>query len=283
MSEHGADDSDEDMFFGGPTESSFMFNVTGGTPSPISKKSEAQVELPKKYKPRDSGIVLSDDDDIGAGKAYLNVMPKASRSDGSIYSDGDEGLVTPGAGPSPVSGWPEAAVVVNSFFDEMSENVVGHGESELNVDEFILRTLAAGAKGPQEGAKKVPGTPVKKVKTTHFGGERPWQSAVANKVGFGVELGGRNGPRKSLPAAFPMDMNVDDSEGEGEEISPSMRRPAASMKENVRDDSTNLPRARWLMRRSSSGAFSSSESSVGTPTGLRGRGTFLVDYFRYVD
>ena len=40
------------------------------------------------------------------------------------------------------------------------------------------------------GMKKMPGTPVKKVKTSHnFGGDRPWQSAVAAKVGFGFGFG----------------------------------------------------------------------------------------------
>ena len=75
--------------------------------------------LPKKYKLRDSGVVLTDDEEnglhFGLGSAtsgdYLNVMPRASTSVNSIYSD-VHGLVTPGAGPGSGSGWPESAIVV---------------------------------------------------------------------------------------------------------------------------------------------------------------------------
>jgi mitosis inhibitor protein kinase SWE1 len=259
------------MFFAGPPDTSFNFSVTEDTPSPRNKK----IFFQKKYKPRDSGVVLSDEED---GR-YFGVMPKASTSIGSLYSSGDEGLVTPGTGPSPGSGWPQAAVVVSSFFDEMSEGVLdgNAGAGEGNVDEFILRTLAAGAKGTHdgEGPKKIPGTPVKKVRTSYMGGERPWQSAVTRKVGWGFELGGgRNVPRKSLPAAFPgWDKRGvgTDSDSDEEIISPSLRK-----EQNMQQGSkelTALPRSRWLVRRSSSGAISSgSESLLGTPTGLGGQG-----------
>jgi hypothetical protein len=116
-------------------------------------------------------------------------MRKASTSIGSLYSLGDEGLVTPGTGPSPWSGWPQAAVVVSSFFDEMSEGVLhgNTGAGEGNVDEFILRTLAAGAKGTHdgEGPKKIPGTPVKNVRTSY----RAVAERSGAEGGMGVRVG----------------------------------------------------------------------------------------------
>ena len=84
-----------------------------------------------------------------------------------------------------------------------------------SVDAFILKTLAAGGSVPSRNdtePKRVPGTPVKKVKTAHLVGgvQRPWQSAVAHKIGFkdfddgSVGNGkGKARPRPSLPAAFP--------------------------------------------------------------------------------
>ena len=56
----------------------------------------------------------------------------------------------------------------------------GGGNDDASVDVFILRTLAAVTKGLKErresegayGMKKMPGTPVKKVKTSHnLGGD----------------------------------------------------------------------------------------------------------------
>jgi len=296
------EDEDEDMFFGvGPQDSSFMFSVTEGTPSPRSKKTGKAV-LPKKYKPRDSGVVMTDDDEMGMAVSAsvsgdgLSVMPGASMSVNSICSDGDEGLVTPGVVPGIASGWPEATVVVSEFDDTGEKAVNGSldgGEGGVDVDAFILRMLATAAKGPRE-KRKVPGTPVKKIKTSYLKGDRPWQSAVANKVGLGFDWEAKKGkpPRKSLPAAFPalarkggkspMDPNTD-SEGEMEE-SPSGRkdkyvglglgRPSVPI---VKDELPVMQRTRWLMRRSSSGAFSSGSdtaSVIGTPTRVKGRGTF---------
>jgi mitosis inhibitor protein kinase SWE1 len=301
-SERGDDLDDEDMFFGdGPQDSSFVFSVTQGTPSPRSK-STGQAGLPKKYKPRDSGVMLlSDDEETGANVSgdLLSVMPAASISEGSIYSDAEDGLVTPGVGPGVVSGWPAVAV---GGFDDIGENSFGGGDDGVNA--FIMRTLAAGAKGQPDGPKKAPGTPVKKVKTTRLIVNRPWQSAVAAKVGLGFDVGGKvtgsGMPRKSLPAAFPtlgrkvgkVDLNVTDSEGEEEEeedASPSWRKDkyfgvglgrVSSSKENI----PALPRTRWLMRRSSSGAFSSGSdaSVVGTPTRLKGKGKPISDCLFYL-
>ncbi|KAG6833560.1 hypothetical protein H0H87_005211 [Tephrocybe sp. NHM501043] len=280
------EDYEQDIFFGGtPQESSFIFSVTEGTPSPTTKRMSTTT-LPRKYKPpRDSGIELSDDDDMPGD--YLNIMPGASTSIGSIQSDAEDNLVTPGFGPEAGSGWP--SVFVSGTDDAGSEE-------KLDVDAFIMRTLAAASKG-QEGKKKIPGTPVKKVKTTYLpGGARPWQSAVAAKVGprFDFE-GAKKGkvPRQSLPAAFPpmgklgrksTKLSLDqDTESDDDDDSPGKRgnyaglgigRPSASSSTPHDGNPLNF-RARWLMRRSSSGAFSSgseSISSLGTPTRANGKG-----------
>jgi mitosis inhibitor protein kinase SWE1 len=308
----------------GPGDSSFVFSVTEGTPSPRTRSSTGA--LPKKYNLRDSGVVLSDEEDqdprmgfgfglSGSGSTsgeFLSVMPRASTSVSSLYSDGDEGLVTPGAGPGMGSGWPEAGVVVGSLLDE-GEIGTGVGRDEGGVDAFILRTLVAGAGagGKREGKRVPPGTPVKKVRAGRLGvGERPWQSAVASKVGGEAWARERKVPRKSLPAAFPglgkkgggsgVDLGDTDSE-EGEDVSPSWRRKErygdvglgrpsarAASKENERGQlGTRGSGARggggWLMRRSSSGAFSfgSGESVIGTPTGPRERGECLCPLGRF--
>lgn len=263
---------DEDMLFEGPTESSFVFSITEGTPSPRSQKGKEGL-LPSKYKPRDSGIVLSDDESIPARNSAL------SRSSSSIYSDNDNGddLVTPGVVPGALSGWPRISGVddahLHSFNQSHPYQYFNHDEDD--VDAFILRTLEAGGKPSTTEGKKPPGTPVKKLKS-HFGldGGRPWQSAVASKIGFsfdGVEGGKGNTkkPRKSLPAAFPLPLvkgntmttktGGSDTEEDEETISPSSRKQYKGL-------GLGRPAGRWLMRRSSSGAFSSGESTGGTPT-----------------
>lgn len=288
------DDDDEDMFFSlGPQDSSFVFSVTEGTPSPRSKNSGA-ASLPRKFKPRDSGVVLSDDDDdmMSLGGDYLNVMPTASTSVGSVHSDAEDNLVTPGFGPDTSSGWPSVFVTGT---DDAQGHMYSHLADEgLNVDAFIMRTLAAASKGPQDGKKKVPGTPVKRMKTSYLTGERPWQSAVAAKVGLRFDWDAKKGkaPRKSLPAAFPAlgkkaeKLSLDQStDSEDEEDSPSgrknkygigMGRPSAPSPPP--EGAPLMSRTRWLMRRSSSGAFSSgseSPSSAGTPTRMKGKGLLL--------
>ncbi|KAF5380622.1 hypothetical protein D9615_004544 [Tricholomella constricta] len=281
------DDYDQDMFFGsGTQDSSFMFSVTEGTPSPRTTKTNPTT-LPRKYKPRDSGVVLSDDEDdnMSIGGDYLHVMPPASTSVGSIHSDTDDNLVTPGCGPEASSGWP--SVFVTGTDD------AGSGEG-LDVDAFIMRTLAAASKGTHDMKKKVPGTPVKKVKTTYLpGGARPWQSAIASKVGLRYDVEPKKGkvPRQSLPAAFPPVGKKGgkltlDTDSEDDEDSPGRRRdkyvglglgrPSAS---TPQDGNPLMSRTRWLMRRSSSGAFSSgseSMSSSGTPTRVKSKDWSLL-------
>ncbi|KAJ6499152.1 hypothetical protein C8R45DRAFT_981321 [Mycena sanguinolenta] len=273
------DEEEQNLFFSSlppHTDSlAFSFNVTANTPSPRAKKPDAA--LPKKYnlRPRDSGVVLSEDDD---DVDFLGV-PRASTSVSSIYSD--EGLVTPGVEPEVGSGWPS---VISGEGDAFGNSV--------DVDAFIQRTLAAGAKATTGQAKKAPGTPVKKVKTSYLlgGPERPWQSAVAHKVGLpdfswdkdGKHTAGHGGkPRKSLPAVFP-DLNAQPrkhgkapldptTDSEGEDDSPSGRRGGDKYLGLGlgRPGPGVTARPRWLTRRSSSGAFSSGSdtaSLAGTPT-----------------
>ncbi|KAJ7091240.1 kinase-like domain-containing protein [Mycena epipterygia] len=258
------DDDEQDMFFGAThPDSSFSFSVTADTPSPRTKKANAAIA--KKYNARDSGVALSEDDD----EADL-LVPRASTSVSSIYSDED--LVTPGVEPEVGSGWP--SVVMGD---------TGAPEGGVDVDAFIRRTLAAGSKGPAH-AKKAPGTPVKRVKTSYLAGDRPWQSAVAHKVGlqgFNWEPKHGKAPRKSLPAVFPtlgrkhgkapLDPSTD---SEGEDDSPSGRRDKYVGLGLGRPGKGGVARPRWLTRRSSSGAFSSGSdnaSLAGTPTRPKGR------------
>jgi mitosis inhibitor protein kinase SWE1 len=285
----GFDDDDENIFFGeGPQDSSFLFSVTEGTPSPRSRKTST-ASLPVKYKPRDSGVVVSDDEDHLMSINDHLAVPTASSSVNSLQSDEDDNLVTPGFVPDASSGWPR--VFVTGTDDVSGKDLQSGSREGVDVDAFIMRTLAAASKGPVDGKKKVPGTPVKRAKTTYLV-ERPWQSAVAPKIDR-EDWDTKKGkvPRKSLPAAFPglgqkagkltFDHRTDSEE---EEESPSSRRdkyvglglgrPSAS---TPQDGLPIMSRTRWLMRRSSSGAFSSgseSQSSAGTPTRVKGKGSF---------
>ncbi|CCM00272.1 uncharacterized protein FIBRA_02302 [Fibroporia radiculosa] len=297
---------DEDFFFGGPPDTSFAFSLTQGTPSPKKKqKRDTPSPLPKKFRPRDSGIALdSSDDDSGLnlfkrGDLFMPPMPRASTSVSTVNSEEDRALVTPVFAPSPASGWPSVNVHLSS--DDFEDSAAA----------FIIRTLQAGAaKTTQvDEQKRVPGTPVKKVKTAYLA-ERPWQSAVASRIGFpgfdddlppegGKKAKGK--PRKSLPAAFPllgkenraagkglgkgglgklaMDADID---GEDEDTSPIARknqkyeglglgRPVGAPPAFARPSGDEKSaKTHWLMRRSSSGAFSSGGETAGsnavTPT-----------------
>ncbi|KAH9855156.1 hypothetical protein C2E23DRAFT_814673 [Lenzites betulinus] len=322
--ESDSSEDEADLFFtSGPADSSFAISLqNGGTPSPKKKqKRETLDPLPKKFRPRDSGVVLDDSDGeldipLGDGNDFLMAaMPRSSTSVSTMGSlSDDHELVTPGVGPSMASGWPTVNIatqdddgLTGSFGSQM-----GTGRS---VDAFILKTLAAGASVSTRGdaePKRVPGTPVKKVKTAHLVGgvQRPWQSAVAHKIGFkdfddGSTAGGagkgKGKPRKSLPAAFPglgrmkeaksvrkeqqsmgppggdVDIDADEAESptvrkDGKYDGLGLGRPTSTLPPFARPTGDGrVGRASWLMRRSSSGAFSSSSdaSSVNaTPTRL---------------
>lgn len=310
------DMDEEDLFFSSPSRpSSFAFGLSGETPSPTKKQRVEFVEkLQKKFRPRDSGIVVDGDDSdddfnsgFGGGSAQLFAMsaPRPSGSLSSIQSQSQsesdgEPLVTPGIAPGLDSGWPSINVVNHD--DEVDSD-----DPNAGVDAFILRTLASGAKpsAPVPGEpQRIPGTPVKKIRTSHLI-ERPWQSAVTSKIGFPEFDEPRDGggkdkkskPRKSLPAAFPgfgsarqrkdalhvAGLGVDAGD-EDEEASPTMRkdarnlglglgRPPVPLFPKIGDSKS---RAYWLLRRSSSGAFSSgsdtSTSRNATPTRIPAKG-----------
>jgi mitosis inhibitor protein kinase SWE1 len=276
-------ETDEDMFFA--PDSSFILNVTSGTPSPQSKTA-----LPIKFKHRNSLLVSDEDDMLSTGSSaagdLLQAMPKASTSVTSIFSD--DGLLTPGAAPEGYSDWPTTAI-----YDDAGDNQHPYGltsEAGVDVDAFIIKTLAAASKGPHLLPKRIPGTPVKKGRMSYFGNERPWQSAVASKVSIRDDCNfAKKVPRKSLPAAFPpigtksTKLTCDQAtDSEDDQESPIMRRekyatlglgqPPVPTGKNI---VSGIPRSRWLMRRSSSGAFSSGSDSVSlanTPTRSKGIG-----------
>ena len=192
-----------------PVVSSLTVNVMESTPSPRSKLAPVISKLEKKYRPRDSGIVLSEDEGNGAGphvapnfvppaprhrytlgrSESVNLsMPRASTSVSTLGSgSSDQELITPIFGPSMASGWP---LFTSSLSTASSLGV----PDAISVDTFILQTLMQAARrgehaqpGGIDGASgmRPPGTPQKRVKTaTAFGGARLWQSAVAGKIGF---------------------------------------------------------------------------------------------------
>ncbi|TFK54108.1 hypothetical protein OE88DRAFT_1805907 [Heliocybe sulcata] len=262
-------DYDEELSFEG--NSSLAFNAVNESPE--------KEPLPKKFKPRDSGVAFSDEDG-GSGFASVPPIPSLSSSTIHSHSSGDEALVTPIL-PGLTSGWPGVPHVSIAYGEDNEEMDPGR-----DVDMFILKTLAAGTK-EDNTTKKAPGTPVKKMKTAHIvGRERPWQSAVAHKISGNAGLGfggGLGAPRKSMPAVFaPRGNGIEDggdSEEEGDaDVSPTLGREAKYEgfglgRPNVRP----LVKPGWLSRRSSSGAFSSgSDASLGTPTRLKGKDAVLA-------
>ncbi|KAG6369594.1 hypothetical protein JVT61DRAFT_14213 [Boletus reticuloceps] len=161
---HSSHNDEDDMFFEpcGPLETSFMFSVMEGTPSPRSKGQKGKDMLPLKYKPCDSGVTLSDDE--GDASNSLSAMPQASTSS-SLNSDIGDDLITLGAIQGLDSGWPPAFVISGLDHNNRIDGV--------DVDTFILQMLAAGGKPSTKEPKKPPGTPVKKLKSTYLRGNRP--------------------------------------------------------------------------------------------------------------
>lgn len=250
------DIEDEDMDFEGPANSSFTFSLSGETPSPTIRR-----PLPLKF------------ESVKDNTNLLSVMPGASSSSSSLCSD--DGLITPLTHASSSSGWPVPEV------HDTDENRARFTDDETEVDEFIVRTLEAGGKGPGPSGKKPPGTPVKKARIAFLGADRPWQSAFSTKIGFNEEEPKKKVPRKSMPAAFPpmgssgkslLDQCSDTDE---EEDSPSAKKDGKYTKLGLGHPPALFsapfanPKTRWLMRRSSSGAFSSGSetaSQANTPT-----------------
>ena len=191
-----------------PVASSLTVNVTQSTPSPRSKVALVTSKLEKKYRPRDSGIVLSEDESnsmgphvmpdfvppaprhrytLGRSESVNLSMPRASTSVSTLGSgSSDQELVTPIFGPSTSSGWPHLT--------SSSSNASSLGVPDVNsVDAFILRTLLQAARrgehahlgSSDRGGMRPPGTPQKRTKTAIApDGARLWQSAAACKIGF---------------------------------------------------------------------------------------------------
>ena len=112
---------DEEMFFGGESHNlSFQLCVTEDTPSPHSRRLDPGT-LQRKYRPRDSGVVISDDDDgsslHSSNGDHFNIAPPASTSAGSLFSDADDGLITPRVAPESDSGWPGSSIFVRGTDD----------------------------------------------------------------------------------------------------------------------------------------------------------------------
>lgn len=280
---YSEEDTDIDDFFSGPSDSSFAFTVVDSTPS---RPRNPITFLPKKYKPRDSAVLFESDDD------RIPSMPGASSSLSTINSG--DGLITP-VYPGQASGWPsrDGPFVAGLDSDFFGRDPDAYSRSEA--DAFIMRLLTGNTKpahGNEDGTKRMPDTPVKKMKTTHFVVERPWQSAFTRKIGSeefdylapppgrggGKKTGPGKKPRKSLPAAFPT------LSGGADADSPTDRKDTkyaglglGRPRENPKTSKPATGRTHWLMRRSSSGAFDnmssgSDNSTAATPTRPKDKG-----------
>jgi mitosis inhibitor protein kinase SWE1 len=192
-----------------PIMSSLTVNAIQRTPSPRSKVAPITSKLEKKYRPRDSGVVLSEDESnstvpngapkfvppaprhrytLGRSESVNLSMPPASTSVSTLGSgSSDPELITPAFGPSTSSAWP--------LLNSSSSTASSLGMPDVgSVDAFILNTLMraeqCGERSQSMSADggsgmRPPGTPQKRVKTAAaFGGTRLWQSAVASKIGF---------------------------------------------------------------------------------------------------
>jgi len=322
-------DIDSDTSFGWdstPIVSSLSVNVMQSTPSPRSKVAPGISKLQKKYRPRDSGIALSEDEGNSAGpngapefvppaprhrytlgrSESVNLsMPRASTSVSTLGSgSSDQELITPIFGPSTSTGWP--------LLNSSSSTASSLGVSDVgSVDAFILNTLMQAARLGEHaqlggidgsGGMRPPDTPHKRVKTAAaFGGARLWQSAVASKIGFDFgndededdnEEGCAKGqtdkakakrkkamPRKSLPAAFPLlsktnrgrgcAPSAEDSDEDfaQQDASPTERKALYDGLGLGRPSVSKAAGTGWLLRRSSSGAISSTTTGSGSMSG----------------
>ncbi|THH21360.1 hypothetical protein EW146_g171 [Bondarzewia mesenterica] len=298
----GEDTSFDDSFgWGSVPETSFSFSVIESTPSPRSKKlfgsGRTVPKLEKKYKPRDSGVVLSDDEDIGSsfprnmGRGFGRSgsmlepplfgagMPTASTSVSTIASS-DQELITPGIAPSELSGWPLAPPGIVNGSDSEGALSIGALQARSDVDAFIVRTLLQ-SQSTDAQPKRPPGTPQKRIKTAGgFGfGQRPWQSAVASKVGF--DFGDDDGskgksakkakPRKSMPAAFPILSSAKKAKkSKAEESTDEEDVNSITKYEGLGMGRPSVGKAgvgSWLLRRSSSGAISITSAGSGSGEG----------------
>ncbi len=239
-----------------PIVSSLTVNAMQSTPSPRSKVVPVITKLEKKYRPRDSGIVLSEDESnstgpngapdfvppaprhrytLGRSESVNLSMPRASTSVSTLGSgSSDQELITPILGPSTSSGWP--------LLNSSSSTASSLGVADVgSVDAFILNTLVQAARRGEHaqpgsidggGGMRPPGTPQKPIKTAAaFGGARLWQSAVASKIGF--------------------DFGNDEEEDDNEEGCDKGQTDKAKVKRNKKMPRKSLPAAFPLLSKAS--------------------------------
>ena len=132
--ESDSSEDEADLFFSsGAADSSFAISLQSmGAPSPKKKqKRESLDPLPKKLRPRNSSVVLSDSgDDLDLTfndhtNFVMAAMPRASTSVSMTVSSIDDHELTPGVGPSAASGWPTVVnldddPIINSHRSTMS-------------------------------------------------------------------------------------------------------------------------------------------------------------------
>ncbi|KAF8514239.1 kinase-like protein [Hysterangium stoloniferum] len=217
--------------------------------------------IAKKYKPRDSGLGGVDTDESEDNLSPLCTKPNIWLQN---MDDDTSGLVTPSLEPPPRSVWPSK-------------------DPPENVDDFIIKTLAAGGAPPRD-KKIMPGTPQKRTAYTHL---RPWMSsskAMAPSAAPHIDYYS-SAPRKSLPLSFPnlsKLQDLHDPETSPSDRTLSLKRPYNGLgqgRPNIllsRDNRAQLhdSKVHSPIRRVSSGTFSTSSSEgscLGTPTQLNPR------------
>lgn len=159
-------DSSFTSAFARPAETSISFNLSMNGDSP-------QKRIPLKFKKsRDSAVVISDDDAdeslpnaLAPRQLNHNAQPSTSYSTSSEATLIDDSLVTPSNEPSKDSAWPDTSLDFSL------------------VDEFIVKTLEAGAKD-DTAVKRMPDTPQKRSKTAFLGApmRRQWASAIIDRT-----------------------------------------------------------------------------------------------------
>lgn len=167
-----SDDSEADFFLWGSSDSALVFNLAAGSPSPKKKQRREGPSplsspdlLQRKFRPRDSGVVLDESDDDGARlgsslsveDVFMAPMPRASTSVSTVGSEGEEqALITPGFAPSPASGWPAADMSgvlelgVVSLDDKLADGLgLRVGAGEPTVCDLTLCAQWCGRSGPR--------------------------------------------------------------------------------------------------------------------------------------
>lgn len=296
-------DSSFTSAFPRPVESSFAFSVTAI--SPQNRTYSPRERIPKKFKkPRDSGVALSDDEADSflkplQARTATDPQPSTSYSTSSEATLFDESFVTPCHEPNVSSGWPKPSDVSTQSIDEFIVKTLvagtkdGGGAPKRMPTTPQKRTkttfLGLPAQRPWASAvaSKMTYLPDKdqKLPKPDFGSLMD----SGNSVGSLRGTQSKDRPRKSCPSdmRFPsVDMHLSRAEAmdllkcsvssSEAEISPSRTHIVPPPRHRTYGD-VGMGRpgsklsAQFLLRRSSSGAFSSSSeasdgSHLGTPT-----------------